>query len=244
MNEAMSVEVKRTFTLGRRLLEVNPEEWKKDTGKRGDKQPGPFLHFGHRLGIFCIMIRPLPLIAVVACAAFLAGCLTVESKEYHIKLRSDFSGEATIRFVNILSESEDTLDITSDDFKQLTEFYLEGTQLEKDNPGFKNVRKRLYEQNGVLMGEVSFSFDSIAAVRIFRYDRSSPFMYFVGSPLSAEQLVETNGTRGPDWMPVVFWNRENTEFYVKTKVVSEVSYQRSLVKRFQEWQAAQVPGKQ
>jgi len=191
------------------------------------------------------MIRLLPPVGTVGVLAIvLAGCLTVESKEYRIRINPDLSGEATIRFVNILSESEDTLDITADDFQQLSQFYLEGTQLEKENPGFKNVRKRLYEQNGVLMGEVSFSFDSISAVRIFRFDRSSPFMYFVGSPLSAEQLVETNGIRGPDWMPVVFWNHEDTEFYVKTKVVSEVPYQRSLLKRFQEWQAAQVPGKQ
>lgn len=191
------------------------------------------------------MIRLLPPVGTVGVLAIvLTGCLTVESKEYRIRINPDLSGEATIRFVNILSESEDTLDITADDFQQLSQFYLEGTQLEKENPGFKNVRKRLYEQNGVLMGEVSFSFDSISAVRIFRFDRSSPFMYFVGSPLSAEQLVETNGIRGPDWMPVVFWNHEDTEFYVKTKVVSEVPYHRSLLKRFQEWQAAQVPGKQ
>lgn len=177
-------------------------------------------------------------------ALFAAGCLTVAGKEYRITLRPDLSGEATITFVSILSESEDTLDITADDFQQLKEFYLEGSQFEKENPGFKNVRKRLYAQNGVLMGEVSFEFDSLSAVRLFRFDRSSPLMYFVGSPLSAEQLVETNGTRGPDWMPVVFWNRETSELYVKTKVVSEVPYQRSLLARFLEWQATQVPGKQ
>jgi hypothetical protein len=179
-----------------------------------------------------------------AFAISISGCLTVESKEYRIRLNPDLSGEATILFVNILSESEDTVDITADDFQQLTEFYLEGTQLEKENPGFRNARKRIFEQNGVLMGEITFAFDSLTAVRLFRYDRSSPLMYFVGSPLSAEQLVETNGTRGPDWMPVVFWSRESTELYVKTRIVSEVSSQRSLLKRFQDWQAGRVPGKQ
>jgi hypothetical protein len=187
---------------------------------------------------------PLLIAAVCVLAALAGGCLTVESKEYRIHLNADLSGEATILFVNILSESEDTLDITVDDFQQLKEFYLEGTQLEKENPGFQNVRKRLFEQNGVLMGEVSFSFDSISAVRLFCYDRSSPLMYFVGSPLSAEQLVETNGSRGPDWMPVVFWNREISDLYVKTRVLSEVPYQRSLLKHFQDWQAARAPGKQ
>jgi hypothetical protein len=195
-------------------------------------------------------INPLmtrfPLLPAILCALAIlaAGCLTVESKEYRIRLNPDLSGEATILFVNILSESEDTLDISADDFQQLIEFYVEGTQLEKDNPGYRNVRKRLFEEDGMLMGEIVFSFDSISAVRLFRYDHSGPLMYFAGSPLSAEQLVETNGTRGPDWMPVVFWNREATELYVKTKIVSEVPYQHRLLKHFQDWQSARSPGKQ
>ncbi len=169
----------------------------------------------------------------------LISCLTVESKEYRIKLRSDHSGEATIKFINILSESDDTLDISTDDFHQLMEFYIEGTQLEEENPGFQNVKKKLYEQNGVLVGEVSFTFDSLASVHLFRFDRSSPYMYLAGSPLSREQLLETNGATGPDWMPVVFWPKDVTELYVKTKVASEVPYQKSLLPNFQDWQATQ-----
>jgi hypothetical protein len=190
------------------------------------------------------MTRSSPLIGLLTTFTLvLSGCLTVESKEYRIRLNPDLSGEATILFSNILSESEDTVDIADDDFRQLTEFYLEGTQVEKENPGYHNVRKRLFERDGKLMGEISFTFDSIAAVRLFRFDRSSPLMYFVGSPLSAEQLVETNGTRGPDWMPVVFWPRETAELYVRTKLVSEVPYQRSLLKNFQAWQSARPSGK-
>ncbi len=166
-----------------------------------------------------------------------SGCLTVEMKEYHIKIKPNHSGEATIKFVNILSETDDSLDISKDDFNQLIEFYLEGTQLEKENPGFTSVKKRLYEQNGMLMGEVTFNFDSLSAVRVFRFDKESPFMYFVGNALSSEQLVETNGTRGPDWMPVVFWGQDEKDLYVKAKIVSEVSHRRSLLKNFLEWQS-------
>ena len=42
-------------------------------------------------------------------AILLSGCLTVETKEYRITLKSDHSGEAVIKFVNILSEADDTL---------------------------------------------------------------------------------------------------------------------------------------
>ncbi len=176
---------------------------------------------------------------LVFTAVTLTGCLTVETKEYRIKLRSDHSGEATIKFFNILSESDDTTDIAADDFQQLIEFYLEGSQLEKENPGFRNVKKRLYEDDGVLVGEVTFAFDSLNAVRLFRYETSGPLMYFVGNPLSSEQFIESNGTRGPDWLPVIFWPNDATEIYLKTKVVSEVPYQRSVLKYFQAWKSTQ-----
>jgi len=185
-------------------------------------------------------MRFLPVSCVLlTTTTILAGCLTVESKEYHITLKADLSGEATIKFINILSEADDTLDISGDDFQQLTEFYVQGTQLEKENPGFRNVKKRLYEENGALVGEVSFTFDSLSAVRFFRYDHESPYMYFVGNPLSSEQYVESNGTFGTEWMPVVFWPKDTKEFYIKTNVVSEVAHKKSLLPNFKEWQVAQ-----
>jgi hypothetical protein len=179
------------------------------------------------------------LLILTTISAILSGCLTVESKEYRIKLKSDLSGEATIRFVNIQSESDDTLDISGDDFHQLIELYLQGNRIENDNPGFRNSHKRLYEENGVLVGELTFQFDSLSAVRLFKYDTNSPYMYFVGSPLSSEQLMETNGVYGADWMPVVFWHRDERELFVKTRVVSEVPHRRGLLRHYKEWLASQ-----
>lgn len=176
---------------------------------------------------------------VVIIAFVFSGCLTVEFKEYTFKLKNDHSGEATIRFINILSETEDTTDVSADDFRQLIEFYLQGTQLEKDNPGYRNVKKRLYEEDGVLVGEVTFTFDSLSTLRIFKFDKESPYMYFVGHPLSSEQFVESNGSFGRDWMPVVFWPNDAKELTLKTRVLSEVSHQRSLLKNFKEWQSAE-----
>lgn len=171
--------------------------------------------------------------------ALSTGCLTVEVKEYRITLKNDHSGEATIKFINIVSETDDSLDMSGDDFSQLIEFYLQGNQLERENPGFRNVRKRLYEENGVLVGELSFTFDSLAVVRFFKFNPDSPYMYFVGSPLSSEQLLETNGTFGRDWMPVIFWPGDTRQLYVKTRVVSEVAFRRSLLPHFQAWTAVQ-----
>lgn len=184
--------------------------------------------------------RPaLSFLILAGCGFLLAGCLTVGTKEYRITIKPDNSGEATIKFINILSEADDTLDISQEDFHQLIEFYLQGKQLEKDNPGFRNVRKRLYEENGSLIGEIRFTFDSIQTVRLFQFDPTSPYMYFVGSPLSSEQLLESNGSYGRDWMPVVFWPRETKELYVKTRVVSDALYQKSLLPLYREWAGRQ-----
>ncbi len=185
------------------------------------------------------MNRLLGFLLVLSTAALFSGCLTVETKEYLIKLKNGQSGEATIRFINILSESDDTTDITQEDFQTLIETYVRGNKLERDNPGFRNVKKRLYEEKGVLCGEITFTFDTLSAVRLFKFDKDSPYMYYASNPLSSETLVETNGILGELWMPVVFWKKDAREFYVKTKVTSEARFRMSLLKQFHEWQAAQ-----
>jgi hypothetical protein len=174
----------------------------------------------------------------LAISGFLfSACLTVEGREYRIKLKSDRSGEATIRFLNIMSESDDTVDISQQDFQDLIASYLEGGSPEKDFAGIQNIKKRLFEENGMLIGEITFTFDSLAAVRLFRYDDESPIMYFAGNPLSSEQLVETDGTFGRDWMPIVFWPAETKEFYIKTRTQSEVSYRKPLLNHYRTWLA-------
>ncbi len=73
-------------------------------------------------------------------------------------------------------------------------------------------------------------------MRLFQYDNEGPLMYFVGSPLSSEVMLETNGTYGRDWMPLVFWPKGTKELYVKTRVVSQGSYHRSLLALFRAWE--------
>jgi hypothetical protein len=193
----------------------------------------------NRSGRMHRLITPFLILFATLC---LSACLTVESKEYRIILKTENSGEATIKFINILSEADDTVDISSDDFQQLIEFYLQGDQLEKENPGFHNVKKRLFEEGGVLCGEITFTFDSLGSVRIFKYDSDSPYMYGMGSPLSSEQYVESNGMLAREWMPIVFWPKDAKELYIKTKVVSEVSFQQELLKNYKAWLAQQQPG--
>jgi hypothetical protein len=183
------------------------------------------------------MTRPLFLgLALVAIQVLLPGCLIVETKEYHITLKSDGAGEARIVFNDIQSETDDTVDVSKSDFNQLTDLYMHGGQFERDNPGYRNVEKHLYEKDGKLTGDVTFTFDSIAVMRLFQYNNQGPLMYFVGSPLSSEVMVETDGTYGRDWMPIVFWPKGTKELYIKTRVVSQGSYRRSLLALFKAWE--------
>ncbi len=186
-------------------------------------------------GCACRPLRPWVLCIV---PLLLSGCLTVESKEYHVTLKDDGSGEARIVFRNIQSESDDTTNTTDEDFQQLVDTYLLGNRFEKDNPGFHNVRKRLFEENGKLCGEVSISFDSLATLRLYRYETDGPLMYFVGSPITSEVLQGTNGAYGRDWMPVVFWPHDTRELFIKTKIISQASYHRSLLPNFKKWEQA------
>jgi hypothetical protein len=182
--------------------------------------------------------RSLHIGALCLLSVLLTGCLTVGSKEYHVTLRGDGSGEARIVFRDIHSEDDDTTNTSKQDFRQLIDTYLTGNRLEKDNPGFHNVRKRLFEENGKLCGEVSLSFDSLSVLRLFRYGTDGPLMFFVGSPSSSEVLQETNGTFGRDWMPVVFWPSDSRELFIRTRIVSQASFHHTLLPYYRQWEQA------
>lgn len=181
------------------------------------------------------MVRStLPLLLAIT-LLFLNGCLTVAEKEYHIRMNHDRSGTATIRFLDIGSESEDTTDVSAEDFDHLLSAYLNGMQFEEQNPGWSDVRKRLYEENGVLNGEITFAFDSITSVWLFQFDQKSPLMYYIGTDRSAEEVRETNGIFRPEVMPVVFWPAETRELNLRTRISSEAPGRRSLVHAFRVW---------
>ena len=163
----------------------------------------------------------LALIAVLASTA-VSGCLMVANKEYLFRVRPDGSGQGRITFENISSvqENEAEQDQAIKDYTQLLNEYLKGRKFEGENPAYQNVKKRLYEQDGKLYGEVTFDFLTYEDVGLFRLNGAGPWMYHTGAlnGASIEQLDTSNGTYGGAHMPVVFWNEATTEFRVYTKV--------------------------
>ena len=185
------------------------------------------------------MIKTSPVLLVCLLLVPLAGCLTVAEKVYRFTLQTDTSGTALIRFVDIGSESEDTTDTSEEDFDHLVNFYLLGTQFEEQNPGFREVKKRLFVENGKLVGEIRFAFDNLQTVKLFRFDDASPYMYYVGTDFFAEELAETNGIYEREIMPVIFWPKGTVDFALRTRVSSETPDRKSLLGHFKHWESVQ-----
>jgi hypothetical protein len=166
------------------------------------------------------------------------GCLGVEKKEYTIKLKDGQSGTATVKYINIFSNDDDEKDVSFKDFGELVSDYLQGDKIEKDYPGIRDVKKRLFIENNAVCGEITFAFDSLSQIRLFRYD-DGPFMFYVNSGSSpSEKFDSSNGKFGGEVMPVIFWNKNVKELHFKTLVTEDATGKRNLANWYKMWQSS------
>lgn len=150
----------------------------------------------------------LGLIAVIITVLFLSGCLTCEKKEYTFEFTGKDSGRLTIKFINVMSTMDDSVDISEEDFNSLITDYYEGTELENGFPEATLVSKRLFEENGVLCGEIIFDFAGMAAGHLYQHKDKGPIMYCLSCyAIDSEYYNESNGEYGGEVMPVVFWDQ-------------------------------------
>jgi hypothetical protein len=189
-----------------------------------------------------MMIRRtfLGLLALAVTVIFLSGCLTCEKKEYTFKLTGDNSGILTIKYINILSTMDDTVDISEDDFNSLIFDYYEGAELENEFPEATLVSKRLFEENGVLCGELVLEFSDLASGHLYQHKGKGPYMYCIGCySIDSEYFSESNGEYGGDVMPVVFWESGLKELTLTSQVTTPDETTISLLDRYLEWEAGQ-----
>jgi hypothetical protein len=165
----------------------------------------------------------------------LSGCLTCEKKEYSFELTGKNSGKLTIRFINIMSVMDDSTDISADDFEELINTYVYGDQLESDYPDAINIQKNLYEENGMLCAEVTMEFNDLASVKLFQYDKESPYMLALANALDTESYYESNGTFGGENMPVVFWPIDLKILTLQTQVTPPNETTVSLLDQYRQW---------
>src|SRR5579883_1756742 len=171
-------------------------------------------------------------LSLVAVALVSYGCLTVEMKEYHFHLNADGeSGSGTVTFVNIRSQREDTTNITAQDFSTLIKDYLNGDKLEDDSiPALVGAKKRLFERDSELCGEVAFTFSHLSDIGLYRYDEKSPVMYFFS--MLGEEYDTSNGSYGGKIMPVVFWKDTTRDLFLTTKVAKDLDNTNSLLPNY------------
>ncbi len=179
------------------------------------------------------IIRTIALIALST--LLLTGCLTVEKKEYNFQLKDNNTGTLTIKFINIMSMKDDALDVSQGDFEELITKYIEGSEIETDYQDALVRSKRLFEENGVLCGEVIIDFSNLASVGLYQYDSKSPLMFNVGSFLDSETYLTSNGEYGGEVMPVVFWPKSLKSLSLTTYITDPDETTVGLLTEYHEW---------
>ncbi len=178
--------------------------------------------------------RFLPVLFLFCCAFIASGCLTAERKELIFSIKPDGSGTGTLTFYNIKSIEEDGKDNSSHDYAELVKRYLKGSKFEESYPEYQNLRKRLYEENGKLNGQLTFDFKHYEDVGLYRHEGKGPWMYYIGnrSDVSVERFDTSNGSYPNDLLPIVFWPAEQTELQIVNRFDDPGQAARSLLPLF------------
>ena len=167
----------------------------------------------------------------------LTGCLSTEYKEYIFKINPDGSGEGEIIFYNLVSVEDDEKDDSFKDFGELVSDYIEGTNFENDNPNYQVTNKELFEKDSILFGRVEFAFTNINDIGFLKSEECecSPLMYYMGN--FGETYSESNGNylgEEKDF-PVIIWQSDANEIYIKTVVQEDLTGTHSLLKLYHTW---------
>jgi hypothetical protein len=177
---------------------------------------------------------------IIVAVLFMSGCLTCEKKEYTFEFTDKESGRLTIKYINLMSTMDDSTDISEEDFTSLINDYYEGSEVENEFPEATLISKRLFEENGVLCGEIVLEFSDLAAGHLYQHKGKGPLMYCLGCySIDSEYYSESNGEYGGDVMPVVFWESGLKELTLSTDVTFPDETTVSLLARYNEWQAGQ-----
>ncbi|MCF8296189.1 MAG: hypothetical protein K9J13_01470 [Saprospiraceae bacterium] len=175
------------------------------------------------------------ILALIFLAILISGCLTVEKKEYTFEFTGKNSGTLTIKYVNIMSSKDDDLDVSKEDFDELISKYLNGDEISKTYPEAKNIKTRIFEENGKLCGEAKMDFAILSDVKLYQQSKKSPYMLCLKSTLDSETYYDSNGNYGGEIMPVVFWPKKLKKLTVVTKVSDDDESTISLLSHYNNW---------
>ena len=136
-------------------------------------------------------MKNFSIIIVTLSLVFLTqGCLLFHSVSYKVELDGTTSGTATVLVEDIRSDALNSEELDSYK-KNLFEFILESDDfitLMEDEGQFITSRE-LFNNNGRLYGEATFTFDDITKVEGIVYE--APFYFLTINP--EDSILETNG---------------------------------------------------
>ncbi len=174
------------------------------------------------------------LLFTVGLLALAVGCPKIERKTYTFDVKK---GEGTVRFVNIVTDDASKAD---GDFMEIVSKFVQGTELEEKNPGWRVGSKTLFEESGRLDGLVSFTFDDPAKAGLYKHDKKSPWIW-CASRDESETVVATNGERLEPALPgCVAWDRKATSLEVTVKAGEMMGNERTLLPQFKRWEAGET----
>lgn len=169
----------------------------------------------------------------------LSGCLNYEKREVTLELTGEHSGKGKVKYINIMSQKDDGKDVSLKDFGELINDYLQGDAVPDDLDFLNNIKKDLYIEDGKLVGEMSFEFDSLSHFNIYRYDENSPWMLLLGSDMTSTEVLETNGDYGRINAPIIFWDKKTKKMSWKILNQEDMSEMVSMNDLFKDWKAKQ-----
>ncbi len=149
------------------------------------------------------MKKTVAWLLIGALGILIFGCLSFESKEYNWTINKDGSGSGKIVWRNIYSSGNEEENMADEDFISLINDYLEGENLEDESPAFKKVEKRLFIEDGVLCGEMTFEFGNYEDAGFYRYKGEGPYMYMLA--ITDESFYKSNGDWGGEDFQIIFW---------------------------------------
>ncbi len=163
----------------------------------------------------------------------MVGCLTVETKEYSYKLKDGNKGSGKIKYINIMHTNDSATTIEAE-YQDLISSYLNGSKPEDEMLGVKNVKKRLFEEDNQLCGEITFDFEDITSLKFFNYKGKVWTFALTGNSIfgNNESYFSSNGTYGGENVPVIFWDSGEKELNFKTTVSQNDKKNESLL---EEW---------
>jgi hypothetical protein len=143
--------------------------------------------------------------------------------------------------VNIFSSLIDSTGELSADYNEMMDLWLNGEKVERDFPQAIKFKKRLFEEDGVLCGEVIMEFDDISKIHLYRYLGKGPYMFSMsGVNDDGETFAQTNGEFGGDKLPVIFWPEDSRTLRFSTKIATPDS---TCVSMLGQWEQKQNPDK-